>query len=735
MNADASSQPSKVLVVDDDDAIRFLVSLALEQSGFQVQQAINGRQALAVFETFFPDLVILDVMMPELDGFAACAELRRRADSALLPILMMTGLDDHESIDQAFNAGATDFITKPISYPLLGYRVRYLLRASAAMARLHESERQLATAQRMAQLGYWRWNRGQEHIHLSAGVCAVLGFDHAIPHVALSTLLERVHEQDRSQVQQWFADIQKQGECEGITHRVLDARGIMHHVRQQVETLFDEDRRPLQLYGILQDITELRQAEDRIRELAFTDSLTQLPNRSLFKDRLGEALRLAKRHDRLLALLFLDLDHFKRINDTLGHRIGDLLLQATAERLRESLRASDSVGRESNDSPDNDRAWLVCNIARLGGDEFTVLLSEIRRCEDAAIVAERIQMQLSRPLTLEGHEVFITPSIGIAIFPHDGDDAETLLKNADMAMYAAKHQGRNLYRFYDVSLNETALQRLTIENQLRKAIERHELSLHYQPQLDLPSGRICGVEALVRWQNPLLGSVSPLDFIPLAEETGLIIPIGEWVLRTACQQARLWRDNGCNLARIAVNISVLQFMQPDFPKLVARILKETDLDADALELEITESLLMKDPDGATGILQDLKALGVQLAIDDFGTGYSSLSRLKQLPLDRLKIDKAFVREVNTRPDDAAITTAVIAMAESMGLRVIAEGVENEAQLGFLRSRRCDEIQGYYLSRPLPVDQITALLQHHQQTYAVTSASVARGQADQSKFFG
>ncbi|MCP5196796.1 MAG: diguanylate cyclase [Gammaproteobacteria bacterium] len=510
-----STLPAKILVVDDDDTIRFLVSLALEQAGFHVEQASDGKQALTLFEATTPDLVIMDVMMPELDGFAACAALRQRPDSTLLPILMMTGLDDHASIDQAFNAGATDFITKPINYSLLGYRVRYLLRASTAMTRLRESERQLSNAQRVAQLGYWRWNRGQEHLHLSAGICSILGFDPATPDIALPVLLKFVHEQDRSRVWKWFTDVCEHGDAEAINYRVLDAQGGTRYVRQQVETLFDEDNRPFQLSGTLQDITELRHAEERIHELAFTDSLTQLPNRALFKDRLSEALKLAKRYHRLLALLFLDLDHFKRINDTLGHRIGDLLLQTIAARLKESLRASDLVSRETHIEPSDGIASLEYDIARLGGDEFTVLLSEIRRCEDAAIVAERIQTHLSQPLAIEGHEVFTTPSIGIAIFPHDGEDPETLLKNADMAMYAAKHQGRNLYRFYDASLNEAALQRLTIENQLRKAIERNELSLHYQPQLDLSSGRISGVEALVRWQNPLLGSISPLDFIPL----------------------------------------------------------------------------------------------------------------------------------------------------------------------------------------------------------------------------
>lgn len=719
MTADTVSASARILVVDDDFATRFLVSEALEQAGFRVEQAENGRQALEVFERVHPDLITLDVMMPELDGFATCVELRRRPDGEQVPILMMTGLDDYESVNQAFMAGATDFITKPINFTLLEYRVRYLLRASAAMVSLYESERRLATAQRIARLGSWDWSRGWDHLHLSREVCEIIGLDPQTPEVPFQIVLDRVHEKDRARVSEWFAEIQEGGASRAISHRLVDAGGSVRHVQQQIEAVLDASGRPSHLYGTLQDITELHQAEERIRQLAFIDSLTRLPNRALFKDRLGTALKLAKRHHRQLALLFMDLDNFKRINDTLGHGVGDLLLQATSERLKLSVRTSDSVSRNEVDEQDE-------SVARLGGDEFTLLLPEIQRSEDAALVAERIQANLSQPLTLCGHEVFVTPSIGIAVFPQDGEDAETLLKNADMAMYFAKRQGRNLYRFYDATLNETALKRLTMENQLRKAIERNEISLHYQPQLDLLSGRICGVEALVRWTNELLGAVSPVDFIPLAEETGLIVSIGEWVLRTACQQAKNWQAAGIGLERMAVNISVLQFVQPGFTGLVAQILEEVGLEPAALELEITESLLMKDPEGALHTLRTLKNLGVQLAIDDFGTGYSSLSRLKELPLDRLKIDKVFVREVNSQPNDAAIATAVIAMAESMGLRVIAEGVENESQLRFLESKHCDEIQGYYLSRPLPTDAMTTML--HNRHFSCDDSGSFSGKA-------
>jgi len=409
-----------------------------------------------------------------------------------------------------------------------------------------------------------------------------------------------------------------------------------------------------------------------------------------------------------MAALFLDLDNFKRINDTLGHTIGDLLLKAIAERLQECLRSSDIVSHEAGNLSTN-------MVSRFGGDEFTILLTEVRNGEDAAIVAQSIIEALLRPLKLAGHEVVITPSIGIAVFPEDADNSEVLFRNADTAMYAAKRNGKNQFQFYNKTMSASAQKRLTMEGQLRNALERNELQLHYQPQMELDSGRVIGVEALLRWQNEELGNVPPDTFIPIAEDSGLVIPIGEWVLRTACTQLKAWQDTGVPILRVAVNISVRQFMHPGFQELVERVLQETGLEAESLELETTESLLMHDVEGAIELLHDLKALGVQLAIDDFGTGYSSLSYLKNYPIDRLKIDRAFVRDITTNSQDAAITKAVIAMAHNMDLRVIAEGVETKEQLNYLSEKNCHELQGFYLSKPVPAHEVCLFIEQYNVT--------------------
>lgn len=446
-------------------------------------------------------------------------------------------------------------------------------------------------------------------------------------------------------------------------------------------------------------------AENKILRLAYYDNLTELPNRAFFMTRIEQAIDVAKKQALSLAVLFLDLDNFKRINDTLGHNVGDELLRMVARRIAHSLRSSDAVSRSIFEDEDK------THLARLGGDEFTVLLADLQQPEDALIVANRIREELSKPLQLATHKLIVTPSIGISLFPRDGEDMVTLLKSADMAMYFAKRKGRNNVQFFEQSMNEKALLRMNLENELRHAIERNEMSLHYQPQLDLVTGKITGLEALIRWQNFTLGNVPPLDFIPIAEDSGLIISIGEWVLRTACRQARSWQDAGVEVKRIAVNVSVRQFSRAEFPDIISRVLRETNLDPSVLELEITESILMNNTDIAMETLNKLKSLGVHLAIDDFGTGYSSLSYLKQFPIDRLKIDRSFIMAISTNPDDQAIASAVISMAESMKLQVTAEGVETIEQMQFLTQGKCDEAQGYHISRPMTADDAERFLRN------------------------
>ena len=443
-----------------------------------------------------------------------------------------------------------------------------------------------------------------------------------------------------------------------------------------------------------------REITGRLNRLAFYDHLTGLPNRALFLDRLKGAINQHLRDQQKGALLFIDLDDFKRINDTLGHSVGDELLKIIGDHLVKSLRLSDTVARAVKDR----------TAARLGGDEFTVLLPEINELDTVAVVAQRIIEHVSKPVSIGDNEFIITPSIGIAIFPDDGDTVETLLKNADLAMYFAK-RSRTMehFKYYQESMNDTALKRLTIENQLRQAIDRDELQLYYQPQVDLPSGELIGMEALLRWDSHVLGSVPPLEFIPVAEACGLIVPIGEWVMRTACKQVCQWIKNGLVLERVAVNVSVRQFIHPDFLAVVEQILEETGMPGKRFEIEITESLFAEDMNKISGTLKTLKEKGIAVSVDDFGTGYSSLSRLKDMPIDCLKIDRSFVLGVDSRKNDQSIISAILSMAKGMDIRVIAEGIDNDRQLDFLIENGCTEAQGFLFSRPLSPEKIEEIL--------------------------
>lgn len=576
-----TSSLKKILVVDDDQAALVLTRAALSKAGFYVCTARDGEDGLRQFHSEPADLVMLDVDMPGLSGHDVCATLRREFGE-LLPIVMVTGMDDVQSVDAAYLAGATDFISKPIHWALLGHRIRYLLRGT-------------------------------------------------------------------------------------------------------------------------QNALDLKAAEDRIRKLAYFDALTGLPNREHFRQHLTSALDFSKRKGRHAALLCIDLDNFKRINDTLGHSVGDELLSMMASRLREAMRVSDAIGRGSPEAAANE------NLSRLGGDEFMVVLPMITEASQAGIVAERIMRTITQTMRLGKHEVLVTPSIGIAIYPTDGTDPETLVRNSDLAMYFSKRRGPGTFAFYDPAMNAGALKRLTVEEKLRVAIANQELSLQFQPQFDLGSGLVCGMEALLRWNNAELGAVPPSEFIPVAEESGLILAIGEWVLRAACAQAVTWRADGLPIARVAVNVSGMQLSQRGFPDLVRTVLVESGLPPQMLELEITESVVMQDEVWTAQVLRDLKDIGVDIAIDDFGTGYSSFARLREFPIDRLKIDRSFVQRVHSDGDDHAIASAIIAMAKTLKLEVVAEGVEDMAQLMALQEQRCALAQGFLLSRPLPPEEARQLL--------------------------
>lgn len=441
---------------------------------------------------------------------------------------------------------------------------------------------------------------------------------------------------------------------------------------------------------LLQDIAQRKRAEQRMDDLAYYDSLTGLPNRRLFMDLLMQALARARRTNRLVALLFLDLDRFKLVNDSLGHGVGDCLLQTIAGRLSGSVRATDTV-------------------SRLGGDEFTMIVEDLSGAEDAARIAQKVLDAVALPVTLEGHEVFVAGSIGIALYPTDHEDRDALLKSADTAMYSAKEEG-GVYRFYAAEMNTRSFERLTLETDLRHAIQRREFVLHYQPLVDFRVGTLVGVEALVRWQHPVRGMLSPDKFIPLAEETGLIVPLGEWVLRNACGQVKVWQTGGFPHLRVAVNLSRRQFQQKHLVQTVARVLQDTGLDPRSLELELTESLLIQDAEGTIAMLKALHGMGIRLSIDDFGAEYSSLGYLKRLPINTLKIDQSFVRDIATNANDASITKAIITLGHCLNLNVVAEGVETEGQAALLRAQRCNEMQGYYFSHALTPDALGRLLE-------------------------
>ena len=689
-----------VLVADDDPVMRFLMLEMLQQVGLEGIEAEDGRQAVALASSLRPDLILMDVEMPHLDGFSACRAIRRAdGPGASVPIVMVTGGDDIEAVTSAYEAGATDFISKPINWPILGHRVLYVLRASDAIARLR-----IADAQNRAVLAaipdtFFRMNRDGFYLDYEPGRGRINGglqgrarpgrrdggLEEAVPFTSERCVGRHISEvlpkEVAARVMTQLGEVLSTEQVRSVEYELVRFGETQHFEARLVAT------GPSEVLGLVRDISERKRTEEQIRRLAYCDSLTGIPNRQ-----------------------FMDLDAFKRINDTLGHNVGDHLLKIVSERLRETIRPSDLVSRSEAlpDDPSHEHSPAT-NLARLGGDEFTILIPDLERVEHALNVAHRVKEAMRRPFLIEGHEIFVTASIGISLFPEDGDDCNSLLKYADTAMYHAKNCGKNNAKLYSSSLTMQIMSHVKLEVGLRKALQNNELYLLYQPQLDVRSSEIVGVEALVRWRHPERGIISPTEFIPLAEETGLIVPIGEWVLRTACNQARLWQGLPRRPVRMAVNLSAKQFKDENLSQIVLSALDDTGLDPKLLELELTEGTLMDDAIATLATLERLRGIGVYLSIDDFGTGYSSMNYLKRFDVRALKIDRSFICGLPQDSENAAITRAIIAMAHGLKMAVVAEGVETDEQLLLLEQYGCDMVQGFFLGHPSSADAMTLML--------------------------
>jgi diguanylate cyclase (GGDEF)-like protein len=682
----------RILLIDDDPGFRLTTSEALQGAGFIVDEASSGEDALAKFDSNVPDLVLLDAVMQGMDGFEVCQKLRANRHYPGVPIVMVTGLEDIDSINRAFESGADGFVSKPLNYTALNHRLRFQLRAAQTAKELHESKDQLADAQHLAKLGYWRWNSVTGELFVSEEILSMLNAGKSASYNYIEDYLERIHVGDREFVHTTITSI-----LVGIPQHPADFRLLSHDnkeliVHQEIKLAHGTEGI---VVGTVQDITRQRAAEQRIRQLAYFDELTGIASRAYFYQHTGNLIKGALRRNERFSLLYLDLDGFKDINDSLGHNAGDELLKIIAKRLQQVLRDSDFV-------------------ARLSGDEFCILVDNIKDQYDAADVSERCLKEINKPVNLGQHKIRPRSSIGIAHFPEDGKDLQALLKAADSAMYAAKEEGKHRYAFYQPALTVLAENRLQIEQDLRLAIERDEFELYYQPQVELKTGVMIGVEALIRWHHPEKGLLSPDKFICVAERIGLIKQLGDWVLETACRQGSKWREMGLPCFKIAVNISPTHFQDPVLATTVVRILGETGWKPEDLELEVTESVVQTTGDNIN-MFNNLRAIGLKIAIDDFGTGYSSLASLKYLPIDCLKIDRLFVADMLKDPDSSIILGAIVNVAHALGHEVVAEGVETMDQAIALFGIGCETVQGYLFSRPVVADNIPLIAQKNFKT--------------------
>ncbi len=689
------SMKTRLLVVDDDDVNRMLACEALKEAGFDVAEAADGQSALMTYAEFRPDLILLDVMMPVMDGFETCHLLRQQG--AREPIIMLTGLEDTESIEKAYERGATDFITKPINWVLLRHRVIYALRAARALDELVASESNLRSAQQIARIGSWKLHIATHRCERSETYCALFGESVETFGSRMEDLFERVYPADREKVRDAIEQA-RHGQRYTLEYRIVRPDGIVSTAQEVAVPAVGPDGDVVSVQGTLQDISERVEAERKIRQLAYFDDLTGLPNRAHFREALQSALLRETSRGGHCAVVLINVDRFKRINETLGQDSADQVLQVLAVRLGQGYGGANMnvVGPESMDAP---------RMARLSADNFGLFIEGAEGRESVEAEIRMLLQRASSPVQQGEQTLSLSLSAGLAFFPEHGQTAEGLLKCAEMALGALRRrEALDSIQCYTERMKVDAFARLSMENDLQQAVEQQQFNLLYQPKVDANTGMVVGSEALIRWEHPQEGTITPDAFIPLAEELGLINTIGQWVLRRACEDLARWRESGAALMPVAVNLSASQFARQDLLEQVKGVLTETGTDPGLIEIEVTESALMRDTRVTADLIGRLHDSGLSLAVDDFGTGYSSLAYLKRFAVNTLKIDRSFVQDCDAGQDDPAIVRAIIAMARSLGIGLVAEGVETVAQARVLQAEGCPIMQGYLFSRPIPASE-------------------------------
>jgi diguanylate cyclase (GGDEF)-like protein len=700
----------RVLIVDDDTLLRGLCGLALRPAGYDLREAECGEDAVESFAVARTDLVILDVQMDGIDGYETCRRIRRLPGGDTVPIIMLTGLDDADSIERAYEAGATDFIPKPFQWPLLAQRVRYALRAAGTAEVSRQVASSLARAQEMAHLGSWTMTPDGS-VRCSEQLLSILGLASPSGRLSQDDLLALVVESDRVRMHGVRQALAWKGLGYQEVYAVRRADGVLRTVYEQALMLNDARGDPLRMEGITQDITDRVDAERRIQQLASHDVLTGLPNRNYFQKLLAAGLERAREERGRSAVLQLDLDRFKGVNDALGTVAGDHVLKTVAERLCAAFGAGTDGTTARGDA-----------LGRIGGNAFTIYMARAVDVNDVAEMAQRLLRAIAAPINAGGQEILLTARMGIAMQPRDSTESQALLRYAEQAMHVAKRDANGSILFYDASISTDASSQLAVETDLRRALSgADEMLMYLQPKVDIRTGMVCGAEALIRWQHPVHGLISPSEFIPVAEKTGLVGQITEWMLEQACRQMASWRRSGLESVPVSVNISAMWFTHRSLVEHIDNLLRRYHLDPGMLVLEVTESVLVRDMEKCIARMRDLRQRGIGVSLDDFGTGYSSLSYLKVMPLDELKLDRSFVTDIGASGRDQALAASVVQLAQRLELSVVAEGVETEAQAAVLAEMGCHIHQGYLYGRPAPAAGFSSYLMAAESVAAARSA--------------